>query len=236
MALVHSELCVGCGKCVPYCPMGAISLSGGVASIDQDECVECGLCTENAICPKKALYAPESFPWPRVLRSEFSNPHCPHRTGVTGRGTEEMKTNDVTGRYRFGKLGFAVELGRPGTGARFRDMEKVTMALAKIPGIHFEEKNPVYALIEDPHSGKMRDDVLDEKVLSGIVEIMIDEAQLPDVLQALKQVEPTLDTVCSVDLISRVQADGSIPALDVVRKLGYYVSPNCKTNLGFGHL
>ncbi|MBO6157785.1 MAG: 4Fe-4S binding protein [Firmicutes bacterium] len=235
MSLVNEDLCVGCGTCTHYCPMGAISLQDKKAVVNQDECVECGMCSENPICPVGAISQPESFPWPRVLRAEYSNPRCTHKTGVTGRGTEEMKTNDVTNRFQFGRLGIGVELGRPGTGARFRDFEKVAMAFAKIPGVVFEEKNPVEALFID-EAKHIREDVLNEKVLSGIVEITIPEEQLECALNLLKEVEPELETVCSVDLISRVQPDGSIPALDVVRRMGLYVSPNCKTNLGLGRV
>jgi hypothetical protein len=62
-----------------------------------------------------------------------------------GRGTEEMKTNDVTGRYRDGEVGIAAELGRPCVGFRFRDLERVTTGLAE-RGIRFEPDNPVTVL------------------------------------------------------------------------------------------
>jgi hypothetical protein len=52
-------------------------------------------------------------------------------TGVGGRGTEEIKTNDVTGRIGEGEAGIVVELGRPGVGARIRDVERVAMALLR---------------------------------------------------------------------------------------------------------
>ena len=53
---------------------------------------------------------------PRILRSRV--PH--ESTGVEGRGTEEVKTNDVSGRVKMGEVGFTIELGRPGVGVRFR--------------------------------------------------------------------------------------------------------------------
>jgi hypothetical protein len=45
-------------------------------------------------------------------------------TGVTGRGTEEVKTNVVSGRVRKGRVGLCIDVGRPGAGARMYDVEK----------------------------------------------------------------------------------------------------------------
>jgi len=54
----------------------------------------------------------------------------PHKkTDIAGRGTAEMKTNDITGRVKRGG-GVAVELGRPGVGTRFTDVEKVSREIA----------------------------------------------------------------------------------------------------------
>ena len=41
---INKELCIGCQKCVPFCPMGAIHMEGKRAAVDQDECIECGIC------------------------------------------------------------------------------------------------------------------------------------------------------------------------------------------------
>jgi NAD-dependent dihydropyrimidine dehydrogenase PreA subunit len=233
MANVNQQLCIGCEKCIPYCPMGAISVEADCARIDQKECVECGVCFENPICPVGALEAPV-LEWPRVLRAEFSNPRCVHKTGVPGRGTEEMKTNDVTDRFKIGEVGLGVEMGRPGTGTTFRDLEKVSRAFAAIEGVVFEEKNPVAPLMAP--DGSINPEALDEKVLSGIVEINFPLAKTREVLQALKDVEPTLETVCSVCMVTRVYPDGSRPPLDIAREMGVFVSPNCKTNIGLGRI
>ena len=74
-----------------------------------------------------------------------------------------MKTNEVTGRFKSGEVGIAIELGRPGTGARFRDVEKVTQAVAKL-GVELEPQNPLTFLITDSTTGRIDEDVLDEKV------------------------------------------------------------------------
>ena len=153
MLIDHSK-CVGCGNCVAVCPMGAIHIQDRMAVINQDECVECGACirfvvSERApawlvrstrkvlsvlhmrydqpidLCPTGALYRPE-LQWPRSIRAEFSDPLTVHpSTGVAGRGTEEIKTNDATNRLPPGRAGVLVEFGRPGTGCRFRDVHKI---------------------------------------------------------------------------------------------------------------
>ncbi len=87
--------------------------------IDQDQCTDCGMCFRAKICPVNALYQP-SEPWPREVRAILSNPLTEYKgSQVPGRGTEEMKTNDVSGRFRPGEVGVGIELGRPGVGATF---------------------------------------------------------------------------------------------------------------------
>lgn len=137
--LIDEVTCTGCAECVPYCPVDAIGMNGGIAVVDQERCVECGTCMRVAPCPPKAIFRPpEAFQWPRSVRTAFSDPLVPHKeTGVRGRGTEEVKTNDVTGRVKSGRMGMALEFGRPGIGTDFHDVEKMTVALAKL-GVNFE--------------------------------------------------------------------------------------------------
>src|SRR3990170_1216277 len=148
-----SETCMGCGSCIPYCPMEAISLGPHGAEIDQDECVECNACIRSEVCPTESLIQPE-LQWPRSVRRVFSDPAPQHGlTGIPGRGTEEMKTNDVTGRYRAGEAGFVLDIGRPGIGARLRDVEKIYKRLVTM-GAHFEEQNPLTSLLKDKGEGE----------------------------------------------------------------------------------
>jgi hypothetical protein len=150
-----------------------------------------------------------------------------------GRGTDEIKTNDVTGRLRHGDAGLVVEMGRPGTGAWFRDIEKVAMALAKLKP-HFEKENPVTQLMTDPETGKMKDEILNEKVLSAIIEIKITLDKIPEFLQALENIQKEIDTVISVGVASRCLSDGSIPHEEWANRAGYRLSANGKTNVGLG--
>lgn len=229
---IDANTCIACGLCLGYCPMGAISLEE-VAKVDLDACVECGTCYRSRVCPVDAFVV-EVPAWPRSVRALLSDPTVEFReTRVPGRGTEEMKTNDVTGRFRRGIVGIGVELGRPGVGARFHDVQKVAQAVAAV-GAKFEPKNPVTCLMDDVARGSIRRDVLSEKVMSAIIECSIPSAKLQEVLKVLRQVAQEVNTVFSVDCIGRVEPDGSFPLEQTLRRLGVPFYANGKTNVGLG--
>src|SRR5215467_4999312 len=196
------------------------------AFVNPDECVECYTCyrgmsmeklnptlvrgirgllklfrlrfdPEPDVCPTSAI-TPDELSWPRVVRRAFSDPIVTHEsTGVHGRGTEEVKTNDVTNRVGLGETGYVIEFGRPTVGVRFRDIERMTRALAGI-GIAFEPKNPVTHLMTDRMAGKLRDDIRNEKILSAIVEFKTPIGTVPAVLRRIDEVSRELDTVVAV--------------------------------------
>lgn len=232
---IDQDKCIACLECIDYCPMEAIKENeeNGEIFIDEDECVECGCCLKAEVCPCDAIWQPE-LDWRRRLRAEFSDASVPHPlTGIRGRGTDEMKTNDVTGRYPRGKIGIAAELGRPGTGTRFRDVEKVIKALVPF-GVVFEKSNPTYALIADMATGKLKEEVLNEKVLSAIVEFSITIDKVVPVLEALREVSRQVDTVLSMNMCSLLEPDGTCPAENTARGAGFEIRPNGKNNIGLG--
>jgi Pyruvate/2-oxoacid:ferredoxin oxidoreductase delta subunit len=235
--VVDEEKCTGCEMCQPYCPMTAIETidgpSGSISRIDQDRCVECGVCLRAGVCPVDALYMPK-IEWPRAVREAFSNPLAPHReTRELGRGTEEMKTNDVTGLFPRHLAGLAVEMGRPGIGASLTDVQMMTVALAK-RGVSFAPQNPVTNLMVDSTTGQLEPEILNERVLSAIIEFSVETDQLPSILKTIREVGASVKTVFSLDLISRVNEDGTIPVLPIVQEAGLMVRPNAKTNVGLG--
>ena len=231
--IIDADLCIACESCVPYCPVEAISVDAESAEIDQALCVECGVCLRAAVCPTDAIVQPELV-WPRTLRALFSNPITVfEETGVAGRGTDEVKSNDVTGRYRRGEVGFGIEMGRPGTGTTFRQVQQVTSALARL-GVRFEERNPLTTLLSDPAAGIVREDILDERVLTAIIEFKVPISRIGEVLETLTQVENDVDTVFSIDCISRPEADGSLPAVTALEALGYAASDHVKVCTGLG--
>jgi ferredoxin len=262
MQIDHGK-CVACGNCIPICPVAAIYIDTAVnrAVVNLDECVECYTCyrgmskeylnptlvrtlrglfkflrlrfdPEPDVCPTDALL-PQELTWPRIVRRAFSDPLVPHEaTGVHGRGTEEVKTNDVTGRVGEGEAGFTIEFGRPGVGVRFRDIQRMTMALAPLP-LAFEKKNPVYALMADPALGILRADILDEKVLSAIVELKTTLEHVPQVLQVVEKIAQTLDTIVSIGVATRCDGQGD-NGLEPLLKGEGHVFYRGKTNLGLG--
>ncbi len=260
---INKKKCVGCGNCHAVCTMGAIYLDeDGKSVVNQDECVECNTCyrvcrnegyrplvvrgirkvlsifhlgylAEVDVCPTGALTPPQ-LEWPRNIRALFSDPTTVHPgTGVPGRGTDEIKTNDVTGRLRRGEAGLVIEIGRPGTGAFFREIERVAMALAELKP-HFEKNNPVTQLMANSETGKIKDNILNEKVLSAIIEIKISLERIPEFLHALVKIQKEVDTVISVGVASKCLPDGTIPHEKWVREAGYVLSFNGKTNIGLG--
>ena len=239
--LIDREKCIGCGKCVPYCPMEAIIFhkkdkERGIkpySEVDLAECVECAVCLRAEVCSTDAIYE-EALEWPRTLRKAFSDPLYVHEgTDIPGRGTEEMKTNDVTGRFPEGFIGVGMELGRPGTGTRFREAEKVIKRLISL-GIELESHNPLTHLIVNKATGELRKDVLGEKVLSAIVEFTIPIEKAQEVFSVVKEVAGEIETVFSLDLICKVGSDGGVPIIEEVERAGLVRSLNGKVNVGLG--
>jgi len=229
---IDPELCISCGECLIYCPLGAIH-SNDVAEVDQEICVECGDCIRADVCPTDAFIY-EAQPWPRSVREAFSNPLAEHKeTRIPGRGTEEMKTNDVRGLYGHGIIGVGAEVGRPGVSCNFRDVETVTMALAKV-GIKFAEGNPVTTNMVDKTTGKINPEILDERVMSAIVEGTIPIEKLADAIKAAKEAATQIDSVFSLEFIDRPEADRSVPMEKILKEQGVAYYPNGKFNLGLG--
>lgn len=231
---IDTDECTNCGLCIPYCPVSAIVMKEDTCVIDLDECVECACCLRSEICPVDAIVQQE-LKWPRTIRSIMSDVFTlSEETGISGRGTEEMKTNDVTGRFTTGYAGIAVEVGRPVLGARFHEIEKIAMGIGKLGSIRFEPANPITHLMTDPETGKFKEDILDEKVLSAILEFSVPIGRVPELLDTLSDIASEIETVFSLDIITKVSEDDSLPTEEVVRKAGYWISVNGKTNVGLG--
>lgn len=261
--LIDQYKCVACGNCIPVCPMGAIHIDPvkNRATVNQDECVECyacfrGMSTEHLnptmvrtirkigswfrwrfdpepdVCPTAAITEQE-LSWPRIVRRAFSDPVVPHEsTGVHGRGTEEVKTNDVTNRVGLKDAGFTVEFGRPTIGVRFWQIQEMTRALAPMR-ISFEKRNPVTSLMTDTSTGDIKPDILNEKIMSAIVEFKTDLNEVPVVLQKIKEVIKKLDTVVAVGVSARCDEQGENSLESMLRQEGFQFLRG-KTNLGMG--
>ena len=229
---IKAEVCNGCGQCVIVCPVQAIRMVDNKAVIDEELCVECSVCYRDANCPVKAIRM-KRLKWPRVIRVPFSNVIATHKvTGVPGRGTEEMKTNDVTNRFNIGEIGVSIELGRPGVGTRLENIELFTTRLSKI-GVTYEEKSPVTALIVDDKE-HINEEIKQQRVLSAIIEFKIPEQKLPQILEVIRKVDKEIDTVFSVGIVSRIKDNNIKEIMNRVSQLGFQVRPNAKINIGLG--
>ena len=263
---INPNKCVACGNCTYVCPMGAIYIDPAIkrATINRDECVECYSCfnglsqehlnptlvrtmrklfqmmrlrfdPEPDVCPT-AAFEPDELVWPRVVRRAFSDPRVPHEsTGVEGRGTEEVKTNDVSGRVKTGEVGFTIEFGRPGVGVWFRDIQTACWALARA-GVDFEKKNPITSLMSDVKTGTLREDILNEKLMSAIVEIKVPVERTEEVVRLVWDIEKQVDTVVVLGVGTRCDETGDeTVGASILERLGYKLH-RAKTNTGLGRI
>lgn len=263
---INPSKCVACGNCTYVCPMGAIYIDPQIrrATINRNECVECYACyngmsqehlnptmvrtlrrifqmmrlrfdPEPDVCPT-AAFEPEELAWPRIVRRAFSDPRVPHEsTGVEGRGTEEVKTNDVSGRVKVGEVGFTIEFGRPGVGVWMRDIQQMCRALAQA-GVSFEKRNPVTSLMTDVSEGTLREDILNEKVLSAIVEIKTRVERTEEIIRLVWEVEKRINTVIAIGVGTRCDPDGEERVVGpILERLGYRLE-RAKTNIGLGRI
>jgi len=239
---IDADKCVNCKKCVVFCPVNAIKTSdanpdsadGRRVWIDFDECVECYSCLRMAKCPTQALQeSPETSSEPRIQRHFFSDPKCDHKTvGFPGRGTEEVKTNDVTGVVKRGQVAFGIEMGRPGHGTSMADVDKVLRAMASL-GMRMAPHNALYYLVENPETGELKKQYLNERFLSAIVEFTVSETMIEKVFEALEKVSKEIDTVFSLDMFGRYHGT-HLPMMDIMEKHGIRYTPHAKVNIGLG--
>lgn len=227
---INQSKCIGCGFCVPLCPMEAISLGRDTSSIDPNECAECGACFRAKKCPTDAII-PVNLEWPRVIRETFSNPLAVHETTlVTGRGTEGIKTNDSQNRYKRGEIGVFIEVGRPVLGGRFRDVEKIVKTF-KVHGYDVIPENPIAALIEDPKTGAIKPEILDEKIISCVIEFILPNDSAVVLMTMVAALSRDVESVFSLSVALRADKKGRSP-FEKIFGSNIYRLPNAKSNLG----
>jgi NAD-dependent dihydropyrimidine dehydrogenase PreA subunit len=236
--IIRQDLCVGCGRCQPFCPVGAISFAGLKSTVDQVTCLECGTCLRVAICPVDAIEEhPQVYEFPRAMRKFFSDPTSTHEaTGIQGRGTEESKTNDATGRVGPDEVGIAIEVGRPTLGMTLVDVQKISRALARNGITEIEACNPIHSMYANPQTGDLREDMLNERVLSAIIEIAVPFEKARLVLRTAKEVAKEVDGVFVLDIFSTLMPNLTIQPriLKLLEEEGLPWRPNAKINMGLG--
>ncbi len=235
MVSINENRCIGCGICIPYCPRGAIKLSpdSKKARIVSEECVECGTCVRVVMCPRDAIVGTVEG-YSNEVKAHFSDPYTVHpSTGIPGRGTEEMKTNDVTGRFKFGEVGFAIDIGRPLVGVTFAEIGRFVRNINKV-GVGWERANPILYLMKDLEKGEFPSELNDVRLHSAVLEFKVPINKVGEVIEVLKYLASTTETVFSLGIISRVEDDFTIPVVKVLNELGLKVSPWAKVNVGLG--
>jgi hypothetical protein len=210
--------------------MEAIALGDETSSIDQNECAECGTCYRAEICPEDAIKSVK-LEWPRVIRETFSNPLAVHETtGITGRGTEGIKTNDSQNRYKRGQIGVFIEVGRPVLGGRFHDAERIVKKF-KAHGYKVIPQNPIAALINDQKTGALKPDILDEKVISCVIEFIMPDATADELMKIVRELSREVESVFSLSVGLRADEQGN-SRFEKVFGPDIYQLPNPKANIG----
>ena len=227
---VDKEKCLGCGVCVQYCPVGVIELKGSVAEIDVEECVECFNCYRNEICPVYAI-TPSPLEWPRSIRRALSDPQTlysdsslPSRMPGTGEyGAVQSNPSDL--------VWVAIEVGRPHLGTRLHDAEKVAMEAAG-SGMSFAPESPLAGLMVDRRTGKMKEDVLNERVLTAVLEGTVRHEKLEGFLNSLEKAGQEIATVMSVSVSVPVRENHPLGLDEILRAQKTGVSNIGRIDLG----
>jgi len=146
-----------------------------------------------------------------------------------------VKTNDISGRVKVGEVGFTIEFGRPGVGAWFRDIQRMCHSLAEA-GVSFEKRNPITSLMSDVATGTIREDILNEKVLSAIVEIKVPVPRTEEIIRLVWKIEKEVGTVVAIGVGTRCDEHGEDPIVGpILERLGYKLE-RAKTNIGLGRI
>jgi hypothetical protein len=188
---------------------------------------------EPDVCPT-AAFEPEELTWPRVVRRAFSDPRVPHEsTGVEGRGTEEVKTNDISGRVKSGRPA-TIELAGPASAsgcARFSSCAGRSLTRGRV-----REAEPDHLLMTDVATGTLREDILNEKLMSAIVEIKVPVERVEEIVRLVWDVEKRVDTVVALGVGTRCDEKGEDNVVaPVLERLGYSLE-RAKTNVGLGRI
>jgi hypothetical protein len=103
-------------------------------------------------------------------------------------------------------------------------------------GVDFEKKNPVTTLMTDQKTGRLREDILNEKVMSAILEIKTTVDKTEEIIRLVKEVEKEIETVVVLGVGVRCDAKGDENVVaPILEKLGYELH-RAKTNVGLGRI
>jgi hypothetical protein len=117
----------------------------------------------------------------------------------------------------------------------FRDIQKMCWALADAR-VSFEKKNPITSLMSDVSTGTIREDIMNEKLMSAIVEIKVPVERTEEIIRLVWKVEKEIDTVVAIGVGTRCDENGEDHVVaPVLERLGYKLE-RAKTNIGLGRI
>ncbi|MEW6672952.1 MAG: hypothetical protein AB1427_14700 [Thermodesulfobacteriota bacterium] len=223
-----SPVCTGCEACLPYCPHSAIFMTQEAqAAVDEDLCLECGVCIDTDICPVCAF---EESPgdaarfkksFGRLLSKHLNLRHAVKESAY------DVKTNDVTGKLPENRVVMRLELNRPGGGLSFREVGQMGAEMQRQgwdPRISSRSLNM--------NEGRPADGVPQERILTCHLELVLDPEQIPAAVQDAARF------VAEHGLWVSINVAGRLAAIDRTRNAlqgaGVKVEPVAKVNLGLG--
>jgi len=90
--------------------------------------------------------------------------------------------------------------------------------------------------MSDTSTGTLREDVLNEKVLSAIVEIKVRVERTEEIIQLVHEVEKDIDSVVALGVGTRCDENGDERVVAaILQRLGYRLE-RAKTNTGLGRI
>ena len=90
--------------------------------------------------------------------------------------------------------------------------------------------------MSDVATGTIREDVLNEKLLSAILEIKVPVERTEEIIRMVWSVEKRLETVVALGVGTRCDADGEDRTVaPILERLGYKLE-RAKTNIGLGRI
>src|SRR5258708_11405185 len=90
--------------------------------------------------------------------------------------------------------------------------------------------------MSDEAAGQLREDILNEKLMSAIVEIKVPVERTEEIVRLVWEVEKELDTVIALGVGTRCDADGEDRVVaPILERLGYKLE-RAKTNAGLGRI
>ena len=223
-----NDTCIGCEACLPYCPQGAIFMTGGAqAAVDQDLCVECGVCTDTDICPVSAFEEDqdETAKYKRSFGRLLSK-HLDLKN-VVKESAYDVKTNDVTGKIPESKVVMRLELNRPGGGLKFKDVAQMGAEMHRLgwnPDISSRSLNM--------SEYQFADHALEQRILTCHLELVLDPEKVPDVVKDATRFVTEHNLWVSINLAGLAETVDRTQK--VLQAAGLKMEPVAKVNLGLG--